>query len=473
MIKMIQVLGTASDSGKSTMAMALCRYFSRNGYSVAPFKAINMSLNSISLEDSSEISRAQWLQAIAAGSEPSMHMNPFLIKPEGMGKSQIIVQGRSIGSLKVGDYYEYLKANAESIIKESLKELSGMYDIIIAEGAGSAAEINMEDRDFANIFVSSIYRTPAILISDIERGGVFASLYGTVKLMKNSELVKYLVINRMRGNTEMLRSGIEKLEGLTGKTVIGIVPHSEFSLPGEDSMNYSKSNIHNNRICVVRYPHMENYSDLDPFYMLNIGFTFVDASNINALDSCDTVILPGSKLVSEDLLYMERSGIAAKLKSIYRTKTVIGICGGYQILGRKIIDKNGVESDNAEITCMGILDIETEYIDKKQTGKVKYTLNPEIFGDNLPEAGYEIHYGQIIKNHEKPFAYVDGIAEGSIHGNIYGTNIHGIFENRYFLRNILKADIGDYHQTLENNIKYAEEVFTNNIDMQKIEKLVL
>ena len=193
MIKMIQILGTASDSGKSTMAMALCRYFYDKGYSVAPFKAINMSLNSVSLEDSSEISRAQWLQAIASRSEPSMYMNPFLIKPEGMGKSQIIVQGRSIGSLHVLEYYEYLKSNAESIIRESLKQLSGEYDIIIAEGAGSAAEINMEDRDFANIFVSNIFKTPAILISDIDRGGVFASLYGTVKLMKNSDLVKYLV----------------------------------------------------------------------------------------------------------------------------------------------------------------------------------------------------------------------------------------------------------------------------------------
>lgn len=473
MIKMIQVLGTASDSGKSTMAMALCRYFSRKGYSVAPFKAINMSLNSISLADSSEISRAQWLQAIASGSEPSMYMNPFLIKPEGMGKSQIIVQGRPIGSLKVNDYYEYLKSNAESVIKESLRELSSRYDIIIAEGAGSAAEINMEGRDFANIFVSSIYKTPAIVISDIERGGVFASLYGTVKLMKNSELVKYLVINRMRGSTSMLRDGIEKLERLTGKTVIGVIPYSEFTLPGEDSLNYTKSGIYNSRICVIRYPHMENYSDMDPFYLLNIGFTFVDASNIKMLDECDVIILPGSKIVSEDLHYMERSGITEKLKSIYRNKTIIGICGGYQMLGKKIMDKNRVESNETEIKCMGILDVETEYMDKKQTGKVQYVLNSGIFGENSQETGYEIHYGRIIENNEKPFAFVDGMPEGSVHGNIYGTNIHGIFENRYILRRILKADIDDYHGTLEKNIEYTEKVFTNSMDMQKIEKLVL
>ncbi len=473
MIKMIQVLGTSSDSGKSTLAMALCRYFSDKGYSVAPFKAVNMSLNSISIEDSSEISRAQWLQAIAARSAPSKFMNPFLIKPEGMGKSQIIVNGKSIGTLKVEEYYDYLKANAESIIRESLEELSENYDIIIAEGAGSAAEINMEDRDFANIFVSSIYGTPAILISDIERGGVFASLYGTLKLLKNSELVKYLVINRMRGNSDMLRIGIERLEQLTGKNVIGVIPYSDLSLPGEDSMNYSRSAIQNSRICVIRYPHMENYSDLDPFYMLNIGFTFVDESNVDALDSCDIIILPGSKLVSEDLHYMENTGIAKKIKSIYKSKTIVGICGGYQILGKKISDKNRIESEEGETTCLGILDVETEFMDKKQTGRVDYTLNPATFEINAKGTGYEIHYGRILNNHEEPFAYVDRMPEGSIHGNVYGTNIHGVFENRYFLRKILKVDVEDYSTVLEKNIIYAEKLFTGNIDMQKVEKLIL
>lgn len=473
MIKMIQILGTASDSGKSTMTMALCRYFSDRGYRVAPFKAINMSLNSVSLEDSSEISRAQWLQAIASRSEPSRYMNPFLIKPEGMGKSQIIVQGKSIGSLRIFEYYEYLKSNAESIIRESLKQLSGEYDIIIAEGAGSAAEINMEDRDFANIFVSTLFKTPAILISDIERGGVFASLYGTIKLMKNSELVKYLVINRMRGDVSMLNRGIEKLEQLTGKSVIGVIPHSELSLPGEDSMNYSKSVIHNSSICVVKYPYMENYSDLDPLYMLNIGFTFLDASNVNAMDECSTIILPGSKLVEKDLHYMEKTGILKKLKNVYKTKTIIGICGGYQMLGKKIMDKNEVESDNGEITCLGILDVETEYMDKKQTGKVNYILNPDIFGENPGGEGYEIHYGQIVQNREKPFAYVNGKPEGSVNGNVYGTNIHGILENLYFLRKILKMEVPDYHLTLENNMIYGTKLFTDNLDMEKIEKLVL
>ena len=301
----------------------------------------------------------------------------------------------------------------------------------------------------------------------------YYAYYGTVKLMKNSELVKYLVINRMRGNVAMLSKGIEKLEQLTGKSVIGVIPHSELSLPGEDSMNYSKSVLQNSSICVIKYPYMENYSDLDPLYMLNIGFTFVDGSNVNAIDKCSTIILPGSKLVEKDLQYMEKTGILKKLKSVYRTKTIIGICGGYQMLGKKIIDKNGVESDNNEIACMGILDVETEYMDKKQTGRVNYTLNSDIFGENPGEEGYEIHYGQIVQNHEKPFAYVNGKLEGSVNGNVYGTNIHGILENIYFLRKILKMEIPDYHLTLENNIVYGAKLFTDNLDMGKIEKLVL
>ncbi len=472
MIRMIQVLGTASDSGKSTLAMSLCYYFAEKGYKVAPFKAVNMSLNSISLKDSSEISRAQWLQAMAAGTEPSKFMNPFLIKPEGMGKSQIIVKGKSIGSMKVEEYYEYLKNNAEVIIKEALEKLSTEYEIIIAEGAGSAAEINMEGRDFANSYVSSIYRTPAILISDIDKGGVFASLYGTVKLMTNSDLVKYMVINRMRGNWEMLSSGISKLEELTGKKVIGIIPYSEISLPGEDSLNYNISSIQNDRICIIKYPHMENYSDFDPFYLLNIGFTFVDKDNVDALDRCDIIIMPGSKLVAEDLHYMEKYGIASKLIALQESKTIVGICGGYQMLGRRIVDRNNVESGEGETRCLGMLDMETEFLDKKITGSVNYVLNEKIFSGEISGEGYEIHYGKTVKNMELPFAYIDGKPEGSARGNIFGTNIHGIFENREFLGNLLHRELSDYRQELIKNVGITSKLFTDNIDMKLIESLI-
>jgi adenosylcobyric acid synthase len=473
MVKIIQVLGTASDSGKSTLVMALCNYFAQKGYKVAPFKAVNMSLNSISLKDSSEISRAQWLQATASGTDPSKYMNPFLVKPEGMGRSQIIVRGKPIGSLKVEEYYEYLKNHADSIIKESLAILSSQYDIIIAEGAGSAAEINMEDRDFSNSYVSSIYETPAILIADIDKGGVFASIYGTIKLMKHGDLVKYIVINRMRGDSGMLHSGISKLEELTGKKVIGIIPYSNISLPGEDSLNYYKPSVQNSKICVIRYPHMENYSDFDPFYLFNIGFTFVDKNNIGAMDNCDVIILPGSKLVTEDLHYMEKHGIASKLIALQNSKTIIGICGGYQILGKKIIDVNSVQSKEKETKCLGILDLETEYMDQKESGSVNYKLNEKIFGDKYPGEGYEIHYGKINGNTEEPLAYINGRPDGSVNRNIYGTNIHGMFENKKFLKHILGMEVDDYKNELRRNIKSASKLFTDNLDMELIESMVL
>jgi adenosylcobyric acid synthase len=473
MVKMIQVLGTASDSGKSTLAMSLCYYFATKGYKVAPFKAVNMSLNSISLNDSSEISRAQWLQATAAGSEPSKYMNPFLVKPEGMGKSQIIVNGKSIGTMKVNEYYEYLKRNAKTIIKEAIDNLSAKYDIIIAEGAGSAAEINMEGRDFANSYISSIYGTPAILISDIEKGGVFASLYGTVKLMTDSNLVKYMIINRMRGNSEMLSTGILKLEELTGKKVIGIIPYSKISLPGEDSLNYNKPAIQNHRICIIAYPHMEVYSDFDPFYLLNIGFTFVNKDNVDALERCDVIILPGSKLVGEDFHYMQEYGIASKLIELKDRKTIIGICGGYQMLGRRIMDINNVELKETEMKCLGLLNMETKFMDRKITGSLSYTLNNKIFNENISGKGHEIHYGITVNNKELPLAYIDGKPEGSVNGNIYGTNIHGIFENRALLNHILHFDSGDYMEELIKNIDATSRLFTDNMDMELIDDLVL
>jgi adenosylcobyric acid synthase len=467
---MIQVVGTASDSGKSTLAMSLCYYFARKGYKVAPFKAINMSLNSISLKDSSEISRAQWLQAVAAGTEPSKYMNPFLIKPEGMGKSQIIVNGKSIGTMKVGDYYNYLSSNAKKIIKESLEKLSEDYDIIISEGAGSAAEINMQGRDFANLYISNLYKTPAILISDIEKGGVFASLYGTVKLMGHSNLVKYLVINRMRGNIDMLSPGISKLEKLTGKKVIGIIPYSRIPLPGEDSMNYIASK-NNDKICIIRYPFMENYSDFDPLYLLNIGFTYVDKDNINVLDNCDVIILPGSKLVEQDLNYMKKYGIADKLIEVQHSKTILGICGGYQMLGNAIRDNKHIENMESEIKGLGLLDIETEYMGEKISGTVNYRLNDKIL-NGMPGTGYEIHYGKIIKNNELPLAYIGNIPEGSVHGNVYGTNIHGILENTSFLSHILQFEIQDYKKKLMENISLTSKLFTDNMNMELIESLV-
>lgn len=471
MIRMIQILGTSSDSGKSTLAMALCYFYAKKGYRVAPFKSVNMSLNSISIKDGSEIARAQWLQAIAAGTEPSKYMNPYLIKPEGNGRSQLIRLGRSMGSMPVSDYYNEIKDNGKNIVKESLEILSKEYDIIIAEGAGSAAEINMFDRDIANIFVSSIYNTPAILISDIERGGVFASLYGTIKLMPHGDLVKYLVINRMRGDISILYPGVKKLEELTEKKVAGIVPYSDIRLPGEDSLNYLHGNG-NGKICVIKYPYMENYSDFDPLYIHGLGFQFIDEKNMDNLDDCSIIILPGSKLVEKDLHYIKKTGIANKIVELSSSKYIIGICGGYQMLGRHIIDMNRTELSTGNLSGLGLLDIDTEYSMEKHTGEIIYRLNKEFFGENNEKKGYEIHYGNIINNREKPLAFKNNIAEGSIKGKIIGTNIHAILENENFLGHILNLKIESYEKKLLENIERASLHFTQNMDMELINRLI-
>lgn len=217
---------------------------------------------------------------------------------------------------------------------------------------------------------------------------------------------------------------------------------------------------------------MENYSDFDPFYLLNIGFTFVDKDNVDALDRCDIIIMPGSKLVAEDLHYMEKYGIASKLIALQESKTIVGICGGYQMLGRRIVDRNNVESGEGETRCLGMLDMETEFLDKKITGSVNYVLNEKIFSGKISGEGYEIHYGKTVKNMELPFAYIGVEPEGSARGNIFGTNIHGIFENREFLGNLLHRELSDYRQELIKNVGITSKLFTDNIDMKLIESLV-
>jgi adenosylcobyric acid synthase len=313
-MKMIQVLGTSSSAGKTTLAMVLCRHISKLGFRVAPFKSVNMSLNSISLEDGSEISRSVWLQSISAGVPPEKEMNPFLLKPEGRGASQIIVLGKSLGVMSIASYRKYMRENAAQIIRDSIKKLEDSFDVIVAEGAGSPAEINLEGDDFANTFVSEINGSPCVLITDIDRGGSFASLYGTLELMRSPELVRWFVINRMSGDPSVLNTGIRKIESMTGKKCIGVVPKRlEMSVPGEDSLNYENPSVSSRRIAVIRYPHMENYSDVDPLTLRGIGFTYVTENNQDVLDSAELIILPGSKNVPMDLEYLRMTGISDRI----------------------------------------------------------------------------------------------------------------------------------------------------------------
>ncbi len=472
---LIQVLGTSSNSGKTTITMALCRHFSDLGYKVAPFKSVNMSLNSIALHDGREISRSVWLQSIAARTPPDYHMNPFLLKPEGNGKSQVIFNGKSIGVHTVTEYHEFMASEAMGIIREDLEFLFDNYDIVVAEGAGSPAEINLFGRDFANTVVSEIWGTPAILVGNIDTGGVFASLYGTVKLMKNSDLLRWLIINKMRGDAGLLGNGIESIEKLTGKKVIGVVPYiGKLDLPGEDSLNYDPlEHLVSTKIAVIKYPHMENYSEIDPLAIANIGFTYVDSSNKEMLENAEAILLPGSKRVDRDLEYLQDEGITYYLKRAHiRGTRILGICGGYQMLGKNIDFAGNQDYGNVSVKALGFLDINTIYEKEKKTGSVRGRFISATSGIEGEFEGYEIHYGKIITGDVNPLLSVENETEGSISENrsVIGTNIHGLLENQSFLKFFTGTHPTefDYRKKIDENITKASQKIVKSLALHEI-----
>jgi cobyric acid synthase CobQ len=468
---MIQVLGTSSSAGKSTLTMALCRHFSNLGFKVAPFKSVNMSLNSVATGDGIEISRSVWLQCNAARVEPVREMNPFLLKPEGMGGSQVISLGVSRGIMTISQYRKYMAHVAPENIKKSIHALSNDYDIIIAEGAGSPAEINLEGDDFANTFVSALFDTPCILITDIDRGGAFASLYGTLKLMRRSDLVKWFVINRMSGDSRVLEPGIKYLENTTGKEALGVVPKMRsIDLPGEDSLDYLSAEQGTGNIAVIRYPYMENYSDVDPLRLSGLGFSYVDGSNPTHLDSCSLIILPGSKNVAMDLAYLRDTGLDSMiLRQKERGCRILGICGGYQMLGKTIAFN---EDSATALPGLALLNCRTVYSKNKTVKKVNGKLNREVFDSDDDFSGYEIHYGLVSSSDKKFVAVTDSQNEGSVSedGSVIGTNIHSLLENKTFLRYLtgFRQSDFDYLSILENNIEKVTENFISHMNMKPL-----
>lgn len=473
--KVLQVLGTSSSSGKSTIAMALCRYFSDLGLRVSPFKSVNMSLNSVSIEGGYEIARSQWLQAKAARVEPEKEMNPILLKPEGDGHSQVIVLGKSIGVMSYADYGEFLSAEGREIVVKALNYLTSRFDLIIAEGAGSPAEINLLNRDLANSFVSSIYGTPAVLVADIERGGVFASIYGTVSLMPHSDLLQWIIINKMRGSKELLKTGIDKIQEMTGKKIIGIMPYTDFRLPGEDSLDYENSKIPGSLVGIIKYPHMENYSDVDPLITANIGYSYITAPEHYERGNFGTIILPGSKNVEDDLKFVRESGLdRAVMEHAAAGGKVLGICGGYQMLGKEIRDPSRVQAHADIMPGLGLLDCFTEYRKEKTVRPVRFKYANETLTP-VQRSGYEIHYGEII-THENPLLLTDHGPEGSLSksGNIMGTNIHGVLEDPEILSLIAHRPVRmDFSREMEKNIDSFTKAFIENVDLDIIKRTLL
>lgn len=434
MARFIVVLGTTSHSGKSTLVAALCRLLSDQGCRVAPFKSQNMSLNSWVTKNGSEIGIAQAVQARSARTEPTEFMNPILLKPKGDRTSQVIVLGKPLADKSAEEYYRDIEGLKE-VVDSAVRELEREYDYIIVEGAGGAAEINLFERDLANIYVARLLQSPIILVGDIERGGVFASLYGTLQLLPPDirSLVRGMVINKFRGDPAILGPGLSSLYELTGVPVLGVLPYLDLDIPSEDSVSLGdkKARLSSEavEIAVIRLPRISNFTDFEPLER-RAYIRYVDLDE--PLGHPDAVIIPGTKNTVSDLMEMKRKGMADQIKSLTGTP-ILGICGGYQMMGREIIDC-GVEDTEGRLCGLGLLNATTRFDRyEKRTAQVNkpVTGNGPILerlrGQEV--TGYEIHTGQTDSLDPAAFGDDGAVAEN---GLVMGTYLHGIFDNQNF-----------------------------------------
>ena len=454
--KKIMLQGTASNVGKSIITTGLCRIFKQDNYKVIPFKSQNMALNSFITKEGLEMGRAQVSQAEACGIDPIADMNPILLKPNGNNKSQVIVRGKVVGDMSSKEYYEY-KLELEKILDDIFKEFEEKFDIVVMEGAGSCAEINLMDRDISNMGMAQIADAPVILIGDIDRGGVFASIVGTIMLLpeKDRERVKGVIINKFRGRKELLESGVKMLEDIIKVPVLGVIPYTDIKIEEEDSVTtrfkkkVDKGDIH---IEVVRTPHMSNFTDFNIFETQeDVSLRYVDYGE--SLGNPDIVIIPGTKSTIDDLMFLRENGLENQIKELHKKgKLIIGICGGYQMLGKVLKDPYHVENEQEEVEGIGLLDVETTFELEKTTTQVKALLGDNLHSylANLNEKevnGYEIHMGMTTRRENSDnFATVtEKLGEmvsyevGSVNNqcNVFGTYLHGVFDDIDFTRTIL------------------------------------
>ena len=430
--KCIMVQGTMSGAGKSLLCAGLCRVFRQDGWRVAPFKSQNMALNSYVTRQGLEMGRAQVMQAEAAGIQPDVRMNPILIKPSSDTGSQIIVNGEIRGQMTAAEYFRYKKQLIPEILA-AYESLAAENDLIVIEGAGSPAEINLRSDDIVNMGLAELVDAPVLLAGDIDRGGVFAQLYGTVALLQPGERarVKGLVINKFRGDPEILRPGLAQLEDLTGIPVLGTVPYLHVDVDDEDSLApcLDKTQVHKAvDIAVIRLPRISNFTDFSPLESHpSLGVRYVDRTD--QLGAPDMVILPGTKSTMADLLWMRQSGLEAAVQKLASRGTpVLGVCGGYQMLGAEITDLHGAEGALTSLRGMGLLPCRTAFAPEKTRTRVR----ARVTGGPLEQAvldGYEIHMGTTEVRGE-PFCRLEnGREDGCRSGNVFGTYLHGLFDS--------------------------------------------
>lgn len=453
MAKSIMVQGTMSNAGKSLLAAGLCRVFHQDGYRVAPFKSQNMALNSFITPEGLEMGRAQVMQAEAAGIQPSVLMNPILLKPTNDVGSQVIVNGEVLGTMSARDYFAYKKKLVPKV-KEAYGKLDSQYDIIVLEGAGSPAEINLKQEDLVNMGMAKMAGAPVLLVGDIDRGGVFAQLIGTIMLLEEEErkLVKGLVINKFRGDKTILDPGVALLEEKAGIPVVGVAPYLDIQVEDEDSLTErfgENRQVDSIDIAVVRLPRISNFTDFNPLESIP-GVSLRYVRKVQELQNPDMVILPGTKNTMDDLQWLRESGMeAAILKLAGNGRVVMGICGGYQMLGTELSDPDGVEAGGS-MRGLGLLQMETVFSPQKTRTRVEGTFG-RLGGilaplEGVPFLGYEIHMGEPVFSGDthsmgQVADQVTGTVkqDGACAGNVYGTYVHGIFDREDVAKGVVSA----------------------------------
>ena len=479
MAKVIMVQGTMSGVGKSFLVAGLCRIFKQDGYKVAPFKSQNMALNSYITEEGLEMGRAQVMQAEAAGIRPDVCMNPILLKPTDSTGSQVIVNGEVIGNMKAREYFEYKKELVPEI-RKAFRKLQNMADIIVMEGAGSPAEINLKDHDIVNMGMAAMVDAPVLLVADIDRGGVFAQLLGTVMLLEAEERdrIQGLVINKFRGDKTILDPGIKMIEEKSGKPVTGVLPFMDIRLEDEDSLSDRFGNAIRRSvdIAVVRFPRISNFTDFNVFEQIE-GVSVRYVTKAHELEGADLIILPGSKNTIGDLEWMRENGIEEKVKELSGKVPVFGICGGFQMLGNTVRDPDSVECGKS-IKGMGLLNADTVLRTEKTRLQKKGIVNPIagiFFGlAGLEYEGYEIHAGETFVDSKKAEAAV-------LNENyVYGTYVHGFFDKKEIAASVVASLAGrkntvvgtdtvmDYSEYKEKEYDRMADIIREHMDMGEI-----
>ena len=430
--KCIMVQGTMSGAGKSLLCAALCRIFAQDGYRTAPFKSQNMALNSFVTRDGLEMGRAQVVQAQAAGVEPDVRMNPILLKPSSDIGSQVIVNGEVRGDMPAKEYFRRKKALIPDILR-AYDGLASEFDIIVIEGAGSPAEINLKADDIVNMGLARLVAAPVLLAGDIDRGGVFAQLYGTVELLEPGERARIcgLLINKFRGDVEILRPGLAMLEEKTRLPVVGVVPYLKVDIEDEDSLSerlQQKNAVKPLDVAIVRLPHISNFTDFMPLEQHPLlGVRYVQAAR--ELGMPDLIILPGTKNTVNDLLWLRQCGLETAVQKLARRGTpVLGVCGGYQMLGGMLDDSAGTESGRPQtLRGLELLPTRTVFTLEKRRAQVTATAAAPFAGAAL--TGYEIHTGRTTVEGAPFCTLADGTPDGCVQGSVFGTYLHGLFDS--------------------------------------------